>query len=116
MIARVWRGLTKRERAEEYLKYLNRTGLKDYASTKGNLGTFVLTRSQGAKTEFLLISLWESRKDVRRFSGRDMDKAVYYPEDKEFLLELEPNVRHYSVRSGPVRNQPRKMRSAEKSQ
>jgi heme-degrading monooxygenase HmoA len=102
LIARVWRGLTKSERAEDYLKYLKRTGLKDYASTKGNLGTFVLTRPSGENTEFLLISLWRSRTDISRFAGKDVEKAVYYPEDKDFLLELEPSVRHYVVQSGPV--------------
>jgi hypothetical protein len=34
---------------------------------------------------------------VRRFAGPDADKAVYYPEDKEYLLELEPAVAHYDV-------------------
>jgi catechol 2,3-dioxygenase-like lactoylglutathione lyase family enzyme len=102
MIARIWRGTTKSKKAPEYLRYLERTGLKDYASTNGNLGTFVLTRRLGNNTEFLLISLWRSRKDIRGFAGKDMEKAVYYPEDKGFLLEFEPKVRHYVVRSGPV--------------
>jgi len=102
MIARIWRGTTKSKKALEYLRYIERTGLKDYASTNGNLGTFVLTRKLGSNTEFLLISLWRSRKDIKRFAGKDMEKAVYYPEDKEFLLEFEPKVRHYVVRSGPV--------------
>ncbi|HMD78454.1 MAG TPA: hypothetical protein VKF39_00555 [Nitrososphaerales archaeon] len=102
MIARIWRGTTKSRKAPAYLRYLERTGLKEYASTKGNLGTCVLTRNLGENTEFLLISLWRSRKDIRRFAGKDMEKAVYYPKDKKFLLELEPGVRHYVVRSGPV--------------
>ena len=30
-----------------------------------------------------------------------MDRARYYPEDAEFLLELEPTVTHYEVAGGP---------------
>ena len=47
--------------------------------------------------EFLLISLWESMEGIREFAGPDPERAVYYPEDKEFLLELEPNVTHYDI-------------------
>lgn len=34
---------------------------------------------------------------IRRFAGPDADKALYYQEDKDFLLELEPTVSHYQV-------------------
>ena len=27
----------------------------------------------------------------------DVENAVYYPRDPEYLLELEPHVRHYEV-------------------
>jgi hypothetical protein len=34
---------------------------------------------------------------IRNFAGRDVDKAKYYPEDNDFLLEFEDKVRHYEV-------------------
>jgi uncharacterized damage-inducible protein DinB len=34
---------------------------------------------------------------VRRFAGEDAEKARYYPEDKNFLLALEPHVEHFDV-------------------
>lgn len=97
MIARLWRGLTHAEHADEYLDYLQATGLKDYAATDGNRGVLVLRRTQDDKTEFLLISLWESLEAIQRFAGEGYENAVYYPEDARFLLELEPNVAHYEV-------------------
>jgi hypothetical protein len=30
-----------------------------------------------------------------------MERAKYYPEDKSFLIELEPNVTHYEVLAAP---------------
>jgi heme-degrading monooxygenase HmoA len=97
MIARIWRGVTPVEKAEQYAEYLLETGLKDYRAVPGNRGVQVLRRTYEGKTEFLLISLWESYEAIRAFAGNDLERSVYYPEDKEFLLELEPKVVHYEV-------------------
>lgn len=97
MIARIWRGVTSAEKAEQYFAYLMETGLKDYRAVPGNRGVQVLRRTYEDKTEFLLLSLWESYEAIRTFAGNDLEKAVYYPKDKEFLLELEPKVTHYEV-------------------
>jgi heme-degrading monooxygenase HmoA len=97
MIARTWRGRTPAAKADDYLVYLQRTGLKEYAATEGNRGVLALRRLDGDQAEFLLITLWESWDAVRRFAGDDVDKAVYYPEDDEYLLSREPHVTHYEV-------------------
>ena len=47
MIARIWRGITLKEKADDYLAYLHETGLKDYAKTAGNRGVTTLRRDQG---------------------------------------------------------------------
>lgn len=72
-------------------------GVEDYSSTPGNRGVQVLRRTRGGQAEFLLISFWESIDAIKRFAGPDIEKAVYYPEDKQFLVELEPTVKHYDV-------------------
>lgn len=79
------------------MRYLEETGLKDYRSTKGNRGVIVLRRIKDGKAEFILISYWDSMDAIKKFSGPDAEKAVYYPEDKDYLLELEPRVSHYHV-------------------
>jgi heme-degrading monooxygenase HmoA len=97
MIARIWRGITLAEKADEYVHYLNETGLRDYAKTPGNQGVTVLRRLQGEHCEIVLISLWESMAAVRAFAGENPERSVYYPEDEQYLLEMEPLVRHYEV-------------------
>lgn len=97
MIARIWRGITLAEKADAYVNYLNETGLKDYANTPGNQGVTVLRRLQGEHCEIVLISLWESMAAVRAFAGENPERSVYYPEDEQYLLEMEPLVRHYEV-------------------
>ena len=97
MIARMWRGRTKAGDAEAYRELLSRTGATDCAATPGNHGVQVFRRVDGDVAEFLFVSFWESYDAIERFSGPDRDKPVYYPEDRGFLLELEPTVVHYEV-------------------
>ncbi len=97
MIARLWRGSTRKSKADEYLDYLKKTGARDLSSTPGNLGVQILRWINDGRAEFLVISLWESLEKIRAFAGADIEKAVYYPKDKEFLLSLEPKVTHYNV-------------------
>ena len=99
MIARIWRGVTRAEQSDAYFAYLERTGLKDYRATAGNRGVWVLRQVHGGEAIFLLISLWDSYDAIRRFAGDAIETAVYYPEDRAFLLELEPTVAHYDVLS-----------------
>lgn len=97
MIARIWRGITLKEKADDYLAYLHETGLRDYAKTPGNCGVTTLRRDQGEHCEIMLISLWDSMDAVRAFAGENPDRSVYYPEDDQYLLQMEPLVRHYDV-------------------
>jgi heme-degrading monooxygenase HmoA len=101
MIARIWRGRTPSSQADEYFAYLKKTGLKDSRSTSGNQGVYILRRIKDGEAEFLFLSLWESILAIKRFAGEDYEKARYYPEDKDFLLELEPTVSHYEILAKP---------------
>jgi hypothetical protein len=38
---------------------------------------------------------------IEGFAGSDPERAKYYPEDEEFLLDFEPTVEHYEVLTGP---------------
>jgi heme-degrading monooxygenase HmoA len=101
MIARIWRGETREADKDTYFKYLQETGLKEYGETPGNRGVWTLRRVHDGKAEFTLLTLWESWDAIKAFAGPDYEKAVYYPEDKRYLLELDPGVTHYEVLSHP---------------
>jgi len=97
LIARLWHGRTLTAKADEYEKYLDATGVKKILATDGNHGVEVLRHTDGAKTDFIVISYWESLDAVKRFAGADYQKAVIMPRDAEFLIEVEPGVAHYEV-------------------
>jgi heme-degrading monooxygenase HmoA len=99
MIARIWHGFTKADKADEYLAYLQETGVEHTRGTPGNHGVHILRRVADGRAEFLFTSFWDSLEAVHAFAGPDIERAVYYPKDAEYLLELEPTVAHYEVYS-----------------
>jgi heme-degrading monooxygenase HmoA len=103
MIARVWRGWVGTDRAAEYVEYINATGMAEYLGTPGNLGAQMLARDLGdGRTEVVTLSWWESRDAIKAFAGDDIDRAVLYPDDEEFLVGNEDTVSHFEVvSSGP---------------
>ena len=97
MITRMWRGEVPTAKAPAYLEYLKRTGLADYASVPGNRGVTVLTREQEDRTEFLIVTEWDSWEAIREFAGSDPEIARYYPEDDDYLLFRTDLVEHYET-------------------
>lgn len=47
MIARIWYGRTSAVKADDYLAFLYRSGIRDYRATPGNRGAWVLRRVEG---------------------------------------------------------------------
>ena len=101
MIARLWHGAVPSRRSDAYLRYLEETGGPDSRATPGNRGVYILRRVEGETAHFLFVSLWDSVDAIAAFAGADIEKAYYYPEDAEYLLELEPTVTHYEVVAKP---------------
>ena len=96
-IARTWSGATRAAEADEYLRYLRRTGFKDYAETPGNEGIVCLRRLEGGYAEFTIVTLWEDHRAIERFAGPDAGRAVFYPEDDTFLARADDLVGHHDI-------------------
>lgn len=96
-IARTWSGATRATDADAYLKYLRRTGLKEYAETPGNEGIVCLLRLDGGHAEFTILTLWEDRRAIETFAGPDAARAVFYPEDEAFLVRRDERAGHHEV-------------------
>jgi heme-degrading monooxygenase HmoA len=99
MIARIWRGWVRTDRAAEYVDYIVGTGMAEYRNTPGNRDAQMLTRDLGdGRTEVVTMSWWDSLDSIRAFAGDDITAAKYYPEDEDFLIAHEDTVTHYEVR------------------
>jgi heme-degrading monooxygenase HmoA len=97
VVARMWHGRTLTSKADEYYVYLKQTGIDKIEAIPGNLGAQVLRRTDGNTTEFTVISYWESRDAITKFAGDDIEKTHFLPKDPQYLLELEPKVKHFDV-------------------
>lgn len=97
MISRTWRGTTTAAHAEAYLRYLEATGLGALRATSGNLAVSCLRRIRGDRAEFRVVSLWESEAAIRAFAGDDIERAVFYPQDDDYLIDRDEHVDHFEV-------------------
>jgi heme-degrading monooxygenase HmoA len=97
MVARMWHGMTPSAKADEYAEFLRERAIPDYQSVPGNLSVRILRREDGERTHFITLTFWESMAAIEKFAGVPVDRAKYYDEDKEFLLEFEPRVMHWEV-------------------
>ncbi|MFL0565972.1 hypothetical protein ACH0CG_09430 [Microbacterium sp. 179-I 1D1 NHS] len=95
-VVRMWSGVVRTEDRDAYADYVERTGMSAYRSTPGNLDAWLLTRDLGdGRTEVTTVSRWESLDAIAAFAGDDIEQAVFYPEDDEYLVERDERVRHY---------------------
>ncbi len=85
-IARIWRGRTTRERADEYEAYNYEAGIKPLIATALGVQTFREDRED--ETEFVTISYWESLEAMTAFAGPDPTRIHHLDRDAEFLIEL----------------------------
>ena len=98
MIARMWRGWVRTEDRDVYVDYVEQTGMSEYRRTPGNRGAHMLTRDlDDGRTEIVTLSFWDSREVIAGFAGDDISRAVFYPEDDQYLVDRETTVTHFEV-------------------
>lgn len=99
-VVRMWRGVVRTADRDEYVAYVERTGIEEYRSVPGNRDAWTLTRElEDGLTEIVTVSRWDSLESIRGFAGDDIERAVYYPEDDRFLVDRDDTVRHFVQRS-----------------
>lgn len=102
-IMREWRGVIRRSHREEYVAYIEATGLAGYRAIAGNQGAAIAVRDlDDARTEVRTLSWWDSFDSIREFAGSDIELARYYPLDDKYLLERPLKVQHYEYRGVSV--------------
>jgi heme-degrading monooxygenase HmoA len=103
-IARVWRGRTTRDRADEYEAYNFEAGIKPLIETA--LGVQTFREDRESETEFMTISYWESVAAMAAFTGGDPTQIHHLDRDPEYLIELPTEVQVFQLRSSNGRTAP----------
>jgi heme-degrading monooxygenase HmoA len=89
-IARIWRGRTRLERADEYEAYNYEVGVKPLMEKA--LGVQTFREDRDSESEFITISYWESVEAMSVFAGSDPTRIHHLDRDPEFLIELPKEV------------------------
>ncbi len=111
MIARVWRGVVAAGRRQDYITYVDATGVAEYRQAEGCRLSMILTRDldidpdtsesdiqnqhSTPRVEVFAFSIWDSEAAIQAFAGPDINAMVLYPEDQDFLLEPPTLVHHH---------------------
>ena len=97
MIARVWRGATRPEDAEAYLRFLAEHLLPGLHSNDGFEGAYVLTNRRDDEVEFVTLTMFASMEAVRSFAGSQPEQPVIEPEAARLLSRIGERVEHLEV-------------------
>ena len=101
IILRRWSSRIRTADEEDYVRYIEATGLAGYRATPGNLGCQMILRALPDGTSAVAtLSWWTSMAAIAAFAGAEVDCARYYPEDDRFLLEKPDHVEHHRVVAG----------------
>jgi hypothetical protein len=98
MIARHWRGWTKRQDADTYEALLKGKVLPELRTIPGYSGGYVLRHDSADESEFVVLNLFDSLDAVRKFAGPNFSVPVFEPEAKVLLSRFDPVANHYEVR------------------
>lgn len=96
-LARIWRGRTRREVADEYERYNYEAGVRPLIEKALGVQTFREDRAD--ETEFVTISYWESVEAMSRFAGDDPTRIHHLERDAEYLIELPQRVQILKIRA-----------------
>ena len=70
MIARLWRGrASDAAKADAYVRHFTGTVAAELKDLAGHRGAWLLRREIDGGTEFVALTLWESRQSIEAFAG-----------------------------------------------
>ena len=85
-IARIWRGRTRRDRADEYEAYIRAVGIEPLRQTAQGVQLF--REDRDTESWFVTISYWANTEAMTAFTKGDPTKVHHLDRDAEFLIEL----------------------------
>jgi antibiotic biosynthesis monooxygenase (ABM) superfamily enzyme len=98
MIARIWRGWTKRVDGKSYEDMLRDEIFPSIAARniKGYHGAELFVREDGDEVEFVTLLRFDSMDAVKEFAGADESKPVIFPKAERHIARME-RARHYRI-------------------
>lgn len=94
-IARIWRGRTLPQNADEYEEYNRAEGVPPLEKTA--LGVQLLREDRAEETWFTTISYWADMDAMIAFTKGDPEAVHHLPRDNELLIELPDRIQIHRI-------------------
>lgn len=94
-IARVWRGRTRRDVADDYEVYSRAEGIPPLLKTA--LGVQLFREDRDEESWFTTISYWADMDAMRAFTKGEPTKVHHLDRDPEFLIELPEHIEIHRI-------------------
>jgi hypothetical protein len=91
LVARIWFGRTRKDLADEYLRYNYENGVLEVEKKAGCLGMQQFRTIRGDVAEFTTISYWSSMEAMEAAHSGDL-RPSHLEKDPDYLLELPESV------------------------
>jgi heme-degrading monooxygenase HmoA len=97
MIERHWKGIARKERANEYIAHLRNDTFEEIKKISGFISASILKRDLSEGVEFLVITKWETLEVIKQFAGERIETAVVPKLVQDIMVTYDKNVGHYEV-------------------
>ena len=97
MVERHWRGIARKERADEYIDHLKNDTFRKLKEIHGFVSASVLKRDLPDSVEFLVVTKWETIDAIKQFAGEKIDTAVVPEPVQHIMLKYDDKVSHYEL-------------------
>jgi heme-degrading monooxygenase HmoA len=98
MIIRVFRGVVRPGKRDEFLRVLEEQGIPHFRSHPGMLGVHVGMPTPASPDEFLVTTMWEDLDALRTFAGERWYEAKILPGERDLLKSA--YIHHYWTEEG----------------
>jgi heme-degrading monooxygenase HmoA len=93
----MWRGSAIRERADDYVEYLQQSVVPGLRQIGGFRGVYLLRRDSSDDVEFVVLTIWESMDAIRKFAGENPEVAVVAPAARPLFRKYDVEVQHFEM-------------------
>lgn len=98
MIVRTWVCPTSHADVDAAAAHILRTGVSECGTLEGYPGSQPLRYDEDSVARRIVLRMyWDSLEAIERFAGRDLTRAVLYPDDDRYGIQADDAVTHGQV-------------------
>lgn len=97
MIIREWKGIVRRESANNYIKHLLQETFPQLSLLKGFIKARILKRTIADGEEFLIVTEWDSIASIKAFAGENVEEAVVPQTARNMMIRCDEKATHFEM-------------------